>query len=74
MNNLQKQIEDYLQFCNIERGLSNNTIVAYRQDLLEFLTFLKSRNITSWPTEAIDIEAFWHSNIKKIKLLVRLVG
>ena len=58
MNNLQKQIEDYLQFCNIERGLSNNTIVAYRQDLLEFLTFLKSRNITSWPTEAIDIEAF----------------
>ena len=58
MNNLQKQIEDYLQFCNIERGLSNNTIVAYRQDLLEFLIFLKSRNITSWPTEAIDIEAF----------------
>lgn len=58
MNNLQKQIEDYLQFCNMERGLSNNTIVAYRQDLLEFLMFLKSRNITSWPTEAIDIEAF----------------
>lgn len=58
MNNLQKQIEDYLQFCNIERGLSINTIVAYRQDLLEFLMFLKSRNMTSWPTEAIDIEAF----------------
>lgn len=58
MNNLQKQIEDYLQFCNIERELSINTIVAYRQDLLEFLTFLKSRNMTSWPTEVIDIEAF----------------
>lgn len=77
MNNLQKQIEDYLQFCNIERGLSNNTIVAYRQDLLEFLTFLKSRNITSWPTEAIDIEAFLaqqHQENKAARSISRMIS
>lgn len=77
MNNLQKQIEDYLQFCNIERGLSNNTIVAYRQDLLEFLTFLKSRNITSWPTEAIDIEAFLaqqHQENKAASSISRMIS
>ena len=77
MNNLQKQIEDYLQFCNIERGLSNNTIVAYRQDLLEFLIFLKSRNITSWPTEAIDIEAFLaqqHQENKAASSISRMIS
>ena len=77
MNNLQKQIEDYLQFCNIERGLSNNTIVAYRQDLLEFLIFLKSRNITSWPTEAIDIEAFLaqqHQENKATSSISRMIS
>ena len=77
MNNLQKQIEDYLQFCNIERGLSNNTIVAYRQDLLKFLIFLKSRNITSWPTEAIDIEAFLaqqHQENKAASSISRMIS
>ena len=77
MNNLQKQIEDYLQFCNIERGLSKNTIVAYRQDLLEFLIFLKSRNITSWPTEAIDIEAFLaqqHQENKAASSISRMIS
>lgn len=77
MNNLQKQIEDYLQFCNIERGLSNSTIVAYRQDLLEFLIFLKSRNITSWPTEAIDIEAFLaqqHQENKAASSISRMIS
>ena len=77
MNTLQKQIEEYLQFSNIERGLSNNTIVAYRQDLLEFLIFLKSRNITSWPTEAIDIEAFLaqqHQENKAASSISRMIS
>ncbi|KAI4309737.1 Tyrosine recombinase XerD [Lactobacillus intestinalis] len=66
-----------MQFCNIERGLSNNTIVAYRQDLLEFLIFLKSRNITSWPTEAIDIEAFLaqqHQENKAASSISRMIS
>lgn len=58
MNNLQEEVEDYLRYSQIERGLSNNTIVAYRQDLTDFLDFLKKEGLHSWPTKAVDIDAF----------------
>lgn len=58
MSKLQEQIEDYLRYSQIERGLSANTITAYRQDLTEFLAFLTQENFTSWPTKALDIDAF----------------
>ncbi|WEV42841.1 site-specific tyrosine recombinase XerD [Lactobacillus sp. ESL0684] len=58
MNKLQEQVEDYLRYVQLERGLSANTISAYRQDLTEFLAFLKKENLSSWPTKAVDIDAF----------------
>ncbi len=35
-----QQISDYLEFLEIEKGLSENTILAYRSDILSFLDFL----------------------------------
>ena len=58
MNKLTEQVEDYLRFSQIERGLSANTITAYKQDLSSFIDFLQKENLTSWPTKAIDIDAF----------------
>ncbi|NUE97341.1 site-specific tyrosine recombinase XerD [Lactobacillus melliventris] len=58
MNNLTEQVEDYLRYSQIERGLSANTITAYKQDLSSFINFLQKENLTSWPTKAIDIDAF----------------
>ncbi len=58
MSKLNEQIEDYLRFVQLERGLSNNTVVAYRQDLSEFLDFLNQEGFKTWPTEATDIDAF----------------
>lgn len=58
MNKLHEDVEDYLRYSQIERGLSDNTITAYRQDLTDFLAFLKKENLTAWPTEAVDIDAF----------------
>ncbi|MCT6890995.1 MAG: site-specific tyrosine recombinase XerD, partial [Lactobacillus sp.] len=55
---LTEQVEDYLRFSQIERGLSANTITAYKQDLSSFIDFLQKENLTSWPTKAIDIDAF----------------
>lgn len=43
MNNLTEQVEDYLRYSQIERGLSANTITSYRQDLTAFINFLKKR-------------------------------
>ena len=58
MTNLTEQVEDYLRYSQVERGLSNNTITAYRQDLTSFICFLQKENLTSWPTRAVDIDAF----------------
>ena len=55
---LSEQVEDYLRYSQVERGLSNNTITAYRQDLTSFISFLQQENFTSWPTQAVDIDAF----------------
>ena len=42
-NELQDQIDDYLRFSQVERGLSTNTISAYRQDLEEYLSFIRKK-------------------------------
>jgi integrase/recombinase XerD len=47
-------IDTYLNHLTVERGLSSNTLFAYRNDLYQFLSFLQSNNnhgskpITSW--------------------------
>ncbi|TSO26254.1 tyrosine-type recombinase/integrase [Lactobacillus sp. LL6] len=58
MNRLNDQINSYLEFVKIEKGLSNNTILAYKQDLTEFINFLQVEGIKSWPSDVIDINAF----------------
>ncbi|CAK1223861.1 Site-specific recombinase XerD (XerD) [Fructobacillus tropaeoli] len=40
-------MEDYLNYVQVDRGLSKNTITAYRQDLTNFCAFLK-KNQTTW--------------------------
>jgi integrase/recombinase XerD len=43
----------------LSAGLSPNTIAAYKQDLLEFLAFVKKEEqMPAWPQEAVDIDAF----------------
>ena len=39
-------IDQFLDYLSIEKGLSKNTIVSYRQDLIKFIEYLKSRNVT----------------------------
>lgn len=58
MTNLSEQVEDYLRYSQIERGLSANTITSYRQDLTAFINFLKKEHLKTWPTKALDIDAF----------------
>lgn len=42
-------IKDYLHYLIVERGLSKNTIAAYRRDLEEYMSYLQKRaKLTSW--------------------------
>jgi integrase/recombinase XerD len=50
---MRQQIEDFLKSLQVEKGYSNNTIVAYRNDLTQFAKYLAEKSgITSW--DAID--------------------
>jgi len=44
---MQELIESFLNYLTVERGLSSNTIVSYRQDLLSYTDFLKRQGIES---------------------------
>ena len=48
---MQEQIENFLSVLKVERGYSDNTRVAYKNDLGQFLAYLKSKSdlsIGSW--------------------------
>jgi integrase/recombinase XerD len=40
---LDRQVERFLDYMNVERGLSRNTLEAYRRDLAKYAAFLRAR-------------------------------
>jgi integrase/recombinase XerD len=44
---MQSNIEDFINFLAVERGLANNTLLAYRRDLQKYLKFLSGRGVKS---------------------------
>ena len=49
---LERKLQTYLQFCRTEKGLSANTLEAYRRDLLDFARFVKFS-----PPDGISVDA-----------------
>jgi integrase/recombinase XerD len=45
---MQAQIEEFLRFVAVEKGYSNHTVAAYRNDLTQFLTYLTGEGVFSW--------------------------
>ncbi|CUS26272.1 integrase recombinase [Paucilactobacillus oligofermentans DSM 15707 = LMG 22743] len=41
-------LQDYLHYLRIQRGLVENTIISYKQDLVAFSEYLTEQKITSW--------------------------
>lgn len=53
-----RSINDYLSFAAIEKGLSKNTISAYRRDLDKFMIFLDANNIDLQNIDHAEIDKF----------------
>jgi integrase/recombinase XerD len=49
---------DFLAYLELERGLSRNTLEAYRSDLLQFGRFLDARGIRATEASHSDLAAF----------------
>jgi integrase/recombinase XerD len=55
---IEGEVLDFLAYLELERGLSRNTLEAYRSDLLQFGEFLGRRRLTLVRTQHGDIAAF----------------
>ncbi len=49
---MKEELNDYLHYLTIERGLSLNTRKSYERDLEQYLHFLEENKITTW--QAVD--------------------
>jgi integrase/recombinase XerD len=49
---------DFLAYLEFERGLSRNTLHAYRTDLLQFGRFLDERDVSALEAKATDVAGF----------------
>lgn len=45
---MQEDLEQFLAYISIEKGLSKNTLVAYKRDLTKYAVFLKKQKIKSF--------------------------
>jgi integrase/recombinase XerD len=55
---IESEILDFLAYLELERGLSRNTLEAYRSDLLQLGEFLRRRGLTLDATRHGDLAAF----------------
>src|SRR5437868_14891176 len=55
---MERMILDFLAYLELERGLSRNTLEAYRSDLLQFGEFLDRRGLAVTNASHGDIAAF----------------
>lgn len=64
--NFKNDIDDFINYCIFEKGLSENTKKAYINDLNIYIEFLKNNNITSInKVSSKDIEKFLEQRNKK---------
>jgi len=54
----EQQVLDFLAYLEFERGLSRNTLEAYRSDLLQYGRFLTTRGTGALAARSADISAF----------------
>lgn len=70
---MRKQIEDFVNYLKIERGLSLNTCAAYENDLGQYLSFLEKNKIQSWDSKEINI-VHYLTYLRNIQLKPSSIG
>jgi integrase/recombinase XerD len=56
---LDRDAQDFLDYLAFERGVSTNTVAAYRRDLERFLGHLQQRGLTARAAAEDDVESYF---------------
>jgi integrase/recombinase XerD len=74
MKKLKYDIELFLDYLSVERGLANNTIVAYRYDLIKFIHYLKKNNLSYLQMTNRELISNYFLYLKKLKLGINSIS
>jgi integrase/recombinase XerD len=58
MNQLALWVEEYLDFCRVEKGLSGNSVLSYGRDLQHLMQFCKQKEWNEGPQEYLQVIEF----------------
>ncbi|MEA2021597.1 MAG: site-specific tyrosine recombinase XerD [Candidatus Caldatribacteriota bacterium] len=74
MKKIEYNIELFFDYLSVERGLANNTIIAYRYDLMKFTHYLKKNNISYLQMINRELMSNYFLYLKKLKLGVNSIS
>ncbi|MCK5767277.1 MAG: site-specific integrase, partial [Candidatus Atribacteria bacterium] len=74
MKKLKYDIELFLDYLSVERGLANNTIIAYRYDLIKFIHYLKKNKLSYLQMTNRELISNYFLYLKKLKLSVNSIS
>ena len=75
---MQKELDDFINYLEYERNYSNNTIIAYKNNILQLINYLESININD--IKSVKYEtirgylSYLHENKYKSKSISRMIS
>ena len=64
LNRMQQKIREFLDHLLVDRGLAENTISAYHNDLTQYFHFMEARGVGSWTETTQDGISDFLRNLK----------
>ncbi|MGM9843766.1 MAG: site-specific tyrosine recombinase [Muribaculaceae bacterium] len=58
IDNIEKILDNYAAYLQLERGMANNTVIGYRFDVQKFIAYLADENCTLRSVKLPDLQRF----------------
>ncbi|MFD0694911.1 site-specific tyrosine recombinase XerD [Paenibacillus sp. GCM10027628] len=63
---MKKDLQSFIRFLSVERGLSKNTLESYERDLQQFVTYLEGQGVAAWRDSGRTHIAGYLSRLKQL--------